>query len=108
MIDDVKYDVLKIKLEINRLAAEIRALKKEIRQPNVVISWNQAATLSAAKEEVTELCVLQAARRGKMHFTGIGGEQRQKEIMLSNLASFVRQYRLVEPAGSTEVSPTTT
>lgn len=66
-IQTTKWKVWAIKAEINRLANEIKQLKTRIRQPNYMISWREAEELACLKQQVTKLCVLQAARRNKSH-----------------------------------------
>lgn len=70
MLQEIKFDVKKIKQDINNLSNFIKSLKQQIRQPKVNITADQSRMLSSAKYEVTKLCTLQAARRNKVHFAG--------------------------------------
>jgi hypothetical protein len=66
----IRWNVPKIREQINDLAQEIRLLKKEIRTPHHQVTWSEQCELGALKHRVTVLVVLQATRRDRIHFVG--------------------------------------
>ena len=78
----ISWNVSEIKKQINELAQEIRLLKKEIRTPHHKVTWSEQCELNALKHRVTVLVVLQAFRRGKLHF--IKGSLEEQEAWLES------------------------
>lgn len=68
-IADHPWDAAKIKKKIGEISQEIKLLKKEIRTPYHQVTWKEQTDLASLKHQVTVLMVLQAFRRGKLHFT---------------------------------------
>ena len=60
-----------MKKDINKLSADITALKKELRQPYKLVTYKEAAQLEKLKSSVTELCQTRAHMRNRLHMTKV-------------------------------------
>lgn len=73
-------NIAKLKTEVKKTAADIKALKKEMRQPNYNASWSEYAALKQSKKEATLLCTILAHSRKHIH---------RKEMTLEEQAEFL-------------------
>lgn len=76
-LSTIRWNVPKIREQINDLSQEIRLLKKEIRTPHHKVTWSEQCELGALKHRVTVLVVLQASRRRKIHLVGKTSEEQR-------------------------------
>ena len=67
MTNPITYDVLKIIADIKSVAGEIRPLKRRLRSPWTEPMAGVQRELRALKRRATELCVLRAFLRGRIH-----------------------------------------
>jgi hypothetical protein len=75
---NAKYDIRRIRAELNLLSAEIQAMKKSIRQPNHLPSCEEYQLLRSAQYRVTRLCCLRAHHRERFHLM-----DREKSLALA-------------------------
>lgn len=73
-------NIAKLKTEVKNTAAEIKALKKEMRQPNYGASWSEYAALKNLKKQATLLCTILAHSRKHIH---------RKEMTLEEQVEFL-------------------
>lgn len=86
------WDITKIRTAIKNLSEQIHNLKKQIRQPNVKISYAQYCALTSLKHNATVLCVVSAQRRHKVHLQGLTLEQQQTWLNENLLPSTIKSY----------------
>lgn len=80
-------NIIKLKTEVKSTAAEIKTLKKEMRQPNYNASWSQYAALKNLKEQATLLCTILAHSRRHIHRKEMTMEE-QVEFLGSSMGDF--------------------
>lgn len=80
-------NIAKLKAEVKSTAAEIKTLKKEMRQPNYGASWSEYAALKKLKRQATLLCTILAHSRKHIHRKDMSMEE-QAEFLGDKLQDF--------------------
>ena len=62
-------DIARLKYDMALLGEHLKDLKADYRSPNKNPTWEEAAYLNRAKEQVTKLYVLRAWCRGRLHMS---------------------------------------
>jgi hypothetical protein len=89
----INWNVAKIRMAIKNLAEQIHNLKKEIRRPNVQISYAQYCALTTLKHNATLLCTITAYRRSKLHLKNKTMEEQQAWLDENLIESVIQSYQ---------------
>ena len=87
------WDITKIRIAIKNLSEQIHNLKKQIRQPNVKISYAQYCALTSLKHNATVLCAITAHRRHKVHLKGATLEQQETWLEENLTENLTKSYQ---------------
>ena len=92
----MRIDMPKLRSEINEVSGELKALKKEIRQPGHMLTWKEAATMKGRKAEATLLCCLRAHLHGKIHLSKFGSLENATRHQTHIFEEHIGRFRLAE------------